>query len=143
VPPSNTDHYSENRQIPEGIYRIESLNPNSRYHLALRLDYPNAMDRAWAVEDGRAALGGDIMIHGRDVSIGCLAMGDQAAEDLFVLAADAGWDKAEVVLSPVDLRIEGLPLELTRLTEWTTSLYADIDTALRKYPMAKTLRPPG
>jgi murein L,D-transpeptidase YafK len=74
------------RQVPEGIYAVESLNPNSRFHLALRLDYPNAFDREMAAADGRANLGGDIMIHGSDVSIGCLAMGNEAAEDLFVLA---------------------------------------------------------
>ena len=26
------------RQVPEGCYRVASLNPNSRFHLALRLD---------------------------------------------------------------------------------------------------------
>ncbi|HEV8607397.1 MAG TPA: hypothetical protein VGQ99_18825 [Tepidisphaeraceae bacterium] len=25
------------RQVPEGLYRIEALNPNSRFHLALRI----------------------------------------------------------------------------------------------------------
>ncbi len=33
------------RQVPEGIYEIEGLNPNSAYHLSLGLDYPNAADR--------------------------------------------------------------------------------------------------
>ena len=32
-------------QVPEGLYRIESLNPNSRFHLSLRVSYPNAFDR--------------------------------------------------------------------------------------------------
>ncbi len=27
-------------QVPEGIYAVESLNPNSHYHLALHVDYP-------------------------------------------------------------------------------------------------------
>jgi hypothetical protein len=57
-------------QVPEGPYRIESLNPNSRFHLALRVNYPNAFDRAQAQTDGRTNLGGDIMIHGNAVSIG-------------------------------------------------------------------------
>jgi murein L,D-transpeptidase YafK len=26
------------RQVPEGIYRLVLLNPNSRYHVSLRLD---------------------------------------------------------------------------------------------------------
>jgi murein L,D-transpeptidase YafK len=33
------------QQVPEGFYEIESLNPNSLYHLAIRVNYPNAEDR--------------------------------------------------------------------------------------------------
>ena len=50
------------RQVPEGEYGVEALNPNSRFHVALRLDYPNAEDRAHAAREGRAGLGGDIKI---------------------------------------------------------------------------------
>ena len=50
------------RQVPEGVYDIESLNPNSRFHVALRVGYPNAFDRQMAGREGRTALGGDIMI---------------------------------------------------------------------------------
>jgi hypothetical protein len=78
------------RQVPEGIYKIESLNPNSHYHVALRVNYPNDFDKEHANLDGRTDLAGDIMIHGGAASIGCLAMGDPAAEDLFVLAAETG-----------------------------------------------------
>lgn len=74
-------------QVPEGLYRVESLNPNSLYHLALRIDYPNPADRELGAAEGRECLGGDIMIHGNTCSIGCLAMGDGAAEELFVMAA--------------------------------------------------------
>ncbi len=93
-------------QVPEGFYRIELLNPNSRYHLSLRVNYPNAEDRARARADGRSlsGLGGDIMIHGGAASIGCLAMGDPAAEDLFVLAARTGLDHLDLVIVPRDLR---------------------------------------
>src|ERR1043165_840429 len=52
------------RQVPEGTYRADSVNPNSRYHLSIRVSYPNAYDREVARRDGRANLGGDIMIHG-------------------------------------------------------------------------------
>jgi predicted amidohydrolase len=45
------------------------------------------------------------MIHGSDVSIGCLAMGDHAIEDLFVLAADTGIENVSVILCPFDPRI--------------------------------------
>lgn len=35
---------------------------------------------------------------------GCLAMGDEAAEKLFVLAADTGLHNIKVILAPFDLR---------------------------------------
>jgi hypothetical protein len=92
------------RQVPEGIYEIESLNPNSAYHVSLRLNYPNSFDRAQAAKDGRTNLGGDIMIHGKSVSIGCIAPGDEAAEDMFTLAADVGIGNVSVIISPTDFR---------------------------------------
>ncbi len=125
------------RQVPEGFYRIESLNPNSLFHLSLRLDYPNAADRARGRADGRTSLGGDIMIHGGNASIGCIAVGDVAIEDLFVLAADAGWDKARVVLSPVDFRARTMPSDFSPPTPWTAALHADLREAVSGLPRAR------
>lgn len=123
------------RQVPEGLYTIEYLNPNSDYHLSMKVSYPNAFDRARAAEEGRANLGGDIMIHGRDVSVGCLAMGDDAAEDLFILAARTGIEKIEVILAPVDFRERRLSTEaMGTLPTWTATLYPEIETALRALP---------
>jgi hypothetical protein len=107
-------------QVPEGFYRIELLNPNSRYHLSLRVNYPNDEDRARAAAEDRdpAGLGGDIMIHGGAASAGCLAMGDPAAEDLFVLAARTGLDHIELLIFPRDFRREPLgPEETTSLSQ--------------------------
>ena len=118
-------------QVPEGFYRIESLNPNSAYHLALRVNYPNRFDRAQAQTEGRANLGGDIMIHGSNVSAGCLAMGDEAIEDLFVLAAQVGAENIEVILSPVDFRTNKIA-ENARQPVWVKGLYAEIKNALMK-----------
>lgn len=39
-------------QVPEGIYHIDSLNPNSGFHLSIRLDYPNDFDRHMGKLDG-------------------------------------------------------------------------------------------
>ncbi|OQC59636.1 MAG: hypothetical protein BWX54_00551 [Verrucomicrobia bacterium ADurb.Bin018] len=114
------------RQVPEGLYRVESLNPNSRYHLALRVNYPNDHDRRRGREDGRTALGSDIMIHGNTCSIGCLAMGNEAAEDLFVLAAETGVENIAVILSPVDFRARDLPADTPLLPPWAGELYAAI-----------------
>ena len=95
------------RQVPEGFYGVEYLNPNSSYHLSMKIAYPNADDRARAALEGRTGLGGDIMIHGNTGSSGCLAMGDPAAEDLFILAARVGVENVEVLISPVDFRHRG------------------------------------
>lgn len=78
------------RQVPEGIYEIEGLNPNSNFYVSLRLNYPNDFDRRMAAADGRDNPGSDIYIHGGSASVGCLAMGDPAIEELFTLVEDSG-----------------------------------------------------
>jgi hypothetical protein len=118
------------RQVPEGLYKIESLNPNSHFHLALRVNYPNELDKEHARSEGRTNLGGDIMIHGGAASIGCLAMGDPAAEDLFVLAAETGIKNISVILSPVDFRVRDLPSNSPPSPNWTPELYGEIKKAL-------------
>jgi murein L,D-transpeptidase YafK len=120
------------RQVPEGLYRIESLNPNSMFHLSLRINYPNEFDRQQASRENRTNLGGDIMIHGSNVSIGCLAMGDKTAEDLFILAAETGIDNMSVILSPVDFRKSTFPEVTNTLPEWTDVLYEQIKQELSK-----------
>jgi hypothetical protein len=124
-------------QVPEGLYRIESLNPNSAFHLSLRVNYPNAFDRRRGAEDRRRRLGGDIMFHGSAVSIGCLAMGDEVAEDLFVLAADTGLPRVAVILAPWDLRRHPAPAGDASLPAWAPDLYASIAGALRRLPAVR------
>jgi hypothetical protein len=120
-------------QVPEGLYRAESLNPNSRFHLSIRLNYPNAFDKRMARADGRTRLGGDIMIHGHAVSIGCLAMGNSAAEELFVLAGGATGEPLQVIIAPTDFRASthrappGGPA-------WLPSLYDSLRLELKKFP---------
>ena len=126
------------KQVPEGIYAIELLNPNSSYHLSMRVGYPNAFDREQAAKEGRTKLGGDIMIHGKALSVGCLAMGDEVAEELFVLAADTKIENITVILSPMDFR-EGKTLpENAKLPSWTESLYPEIKSRLAEFPLPKT-----
>lgn len=119
-------------QVPEGRYRIESLNPNSLYHLALRVDYPNEFDRMKGKEEGRTDLGSDIMIHGKSASMGCLAIGDPAIEELFVLAAEVGLENIDVVLCPLDFRTRNLTPPLPGLPQWTLGLYADLRKDLER-----------
>ena len=117
-------------QVPEGIYLIDWLNPNSHYHLSMHIDYPNEYDKARAVEDGRENLGGDIMIHGGSASAGCLAMGDETAEDLFVLAAETGLANVEVILCPFDFQVHDLPAKTDQQPGWVMELYRIIKQRL-------------
>lgn len=119
-------------QVPEGLYRVESLNPNSLYHLALRVNYPNSQDRLWGKRDGRSELGSDIMIHGKTCSVGCLAMGDGGSEDLFVLAAETGVDNVSIILAPVDFRTRNLPAQMPPLPSWADELYETIKNEMQK-----------
>lgn len=111
------------QQVPEGIYEIESLNPNSLFHLSLRVNYPNSFDREKGRVDRREELGSDIMIHGSSVSVGCLAIGNQAIEDLFILVAETGIENVKLLLSPVDFRRHDLSVELPDMPKWTSELY--------------------
>jgi hypothetical protein len=120
-------------QVPEGIYGVTWLNPRSAYYLSLKLSYPNAFDRARAQEEGRSNLGGDIFIHGRDLSSGCLAVGDEAVEDLFVLAAKVGIGNVRVIIAPNDLRSKQPPTDLKYRPAWVPDLYQLLRGALEPF----------
>lgn len=74
------------KQIPEGFYYVNEFNPNSNYHLALGLNYPNAAD---AILSDQNQPGGDIYIHGNCVTIGCLPLTDSLIEQVYFLATVA------------------------------------------------------
>jgi murein L,D-transpeptidase YafK len=77
-------------QVPEGFYYITAslMKPDSTFHLAFNIGYPNAYDR----HHGRT--GSYIMIHGDRVSIGCLAMTDEKIEEIYTLC-DAALTKGQ------------------------------------------------
>jgi len=119
-------------QVPEGAYQIKGLNPNSAFHLSMELDYPNAWDLEHARAEGRSHPGTDIFIHGASASIGCLAMGDSAIEELFVLVVDVGPENADVYIAPTDLRTEPSP-SIRSGPAWLPELYDDLAEALRMF----------
>jgi hypothetical protein len=53
-------------------------------------------------------------------------MGDEAAEDLFVLAAETGLANIKVILSPVDFRVRDLPENLPALPAWVADRYSSL-----------------
>jgi hypothetical protein len=77
------------------------------------------------------------MIHGNAMSIGCLAVGNPASEELFTLACDTALDHIEVILTPVDFRTETLPPGFTPPCPWITTLYDQIKDRLNSLPTVK------
>jgi len=86
-------------KTPEGTYVIDGRNKDSRFHLSLRISYPNEKDKIRAKELG-VSPGGDIMIHGIknglswvgdahakvDWTNGCIAVSDEEIEEIERLA---------------------------------------------------------
>ncbi len=120
-------------QIPEGFYRLQALNPNSRFHVSIRVNYPNTFDLAHANRENRSTPGTDIFIHGSDRSIGCLAMGDPAAEELFVLAHDLGLANTELLIAPFDPRQSGFPPRIDA-PPWMSPVYEQLAERIRALP---------
>jgi murein L,D-transpeptidase YafK len=88
-------------KTPEGSYRISGRNPQSSFHLSLKVSYPDRKDREKAAELG-VSPGGDIFIHGlpngdgakpesylgRDWTFGCISVDNSAIEYLWHAVAD-------------------------------------------------------
>lgn len=73
------------KQSPEGFYTItkKQLKPNSKYHLALNLGFPNQYDRY------KKRTGSYLMIHGKCSSTGCYAMQNRQIEEIYKIAKNA------------------------------------------------------
>ena len=73
------------KQAPEGFYKVNRhrMNPNSKFHLAFNLGYPNAYDRS------HNRTGNFLMVHGKCSSAGCYAMTDGIIEEVYALAREA------------------------------------------------------
>lgn len=99
------------RQAPEGFYRVtrELMNPNSQFHLAFNLGYPNAYDRA------HNRSGDFLMVHGKCKSAGCYAMTDALIEEIYALARESFIGGQDVI------HVHALPF---RMTEENMARYA-------------------
>jgi murein L,D-transpeptidase YafK len=88
-------------RVPEGLYTISAHNPDSAYHLSLRISYPTPEQAAAATQRGFSA-GGDIMIHGLpngrewigsrqrkiDWTEGCIAVANREMDWLYQAVPD-------------------------------------------------------
>lgn len=94
--PAGPKRKAKDFRTPEGLYHIEARNPNSKFHRALRVSYPNAEDVARARAMG-VPTGGDIMVHGLpngqgevgmyhrsyDWTNGCVAVTDEEIDEMW------------------------------------------------------------
>jgi hypothetical protein len=100
----------------------------------MMIDYPNHYDRLQASKDGRSKLGNNIFLHGKSISVGCLAVGDHAIDQIFLLARRVGLSHIKLIIAPNDLR-EGKP-ETSNFAQprWLPELYHQITSALNEFP---------
>ena len=91
------------RQAPEGFYAVSKrlMNPQSLYHLAFNIAYPNAYDLA------QQYTGSAIMVHGNTVSVGCFAMTNEKIEEIYTLC-DAALTNGQGFF-----RVHSFPFRLT------------------------------
>ncbi|MBY0343279.1 MAG: L,D-transpeptidase family protein [Sphingomonadales bacterium] len=96
--PQGHKQFEGDERTPEGRYVIEGRNPGSAYHLSLKVSYPNAADRAFALAQGRSP-GGEIFIHGQPNSLpfgrvpgdwtdGCIALSNDEIAELWRIVPD-------------------------------------------------------
>ena len=126
-------------QIPEGVYRLTTFNPFSSMHLSLMINYPNHFDQLQASKDGRKKLGGDIFLHGKSLSVGCLAVGDKAIDQLFLLVRRVGLNHVQMIIAPNDLRREKPATSTFAQPRWLPELYQQISQELSRFPLSKNI----
>ncbi len=99
--PTGAKEYEGDQRTPEGIYTIDFHKPDSDYHLALHVSYPEQRDVDRAAAEGLSA-GSDIMIHGLpngrgwigrfhrrdDWTAGCVAVTDFEIEEIYRAVPD-------------------------------------------------------
>ncbi|HAU4219986.1 TPA: hypothetical protein F7090_14395, partial [Legionella pneumophila] len=121
------------KQIPEGIYKLVNFNPFSSMHLSMMINYPNSFDRQKGYMDGRKELGNNIFIHGKNLSVGCLAVGDLAIDQLFILARRVGLKNIQVIIAPNDLRYQKPSTSTFAQPRWLPELYKQISESLKPF----------
>lgn len=100
-PVGSKERQGDNK-TPEGRYTIDWRNPQSAYHLSLRISYPSKADK-WRANKQGVNPGGDIFIHGapngqgwkkwkynksRDWTNGCIAVTDAEMREIWNLVPD-------------------------------------------------------
>jgi hypothetical protein len=121
------------KQIPEGVYKLVNFNPFSSMHLSMMINYPNNFDKQKGYADGRRNLGNNIFLHGKNMSVGCLAIGDSAIDQLFILARRVGLVHMQVIIAPNDLRHHKPKTASFAQPRWLPELYKKISESLKPF----------
>ena len=109
VAPIGDKEQEGDQKTPEGVYLLDTRNPDSDFFLSIHISYPSSMDRADASQKGYDP-GGAIMIHGQpnvpiysvayyqkeDWTNGCIAVSNSDMIDIWLM-------------TPNNIRIEILP----------------------------------
>lgn len=124
------------KQAPEGFYATTSrlLNPRSRYHVSFDIGYPNTFDRH------HQRTGSLIMVHGKNVSIGCYAMTDPVIEEIFLIlkaALDAGQVEVPVHCFPFRMTSERLARAEAERSPWL-AFWQDLRAASDAFDRTRT-----
>jgi murein L,D-transpeptidase YafK len=121
---------------PEGFYSITAsqLNPESRFHRAINIGYPNQFDKS------NGFSGNFLMIHGGCASIGCYAMTDSSIDVIY------SYVRAALYNGQREVNINIFPFEMTdsNLKRYANSRFADFWQQIKPgYDYFKrTQRPP-
>ena len=78
-------------------------------------------------------MGGDIFIHGKSATIGCIPIGDEAIEEVFLLSKKAINNKIKVIISPRDFRKNPNYPKIEEIN-WEKELYEIINNELKTLP---------
>ena len=106
-------------------------------HLSIMINYPNSFDRLQATRESRVRVGSNIFLHGKALSVGCLAVGDKAIDQIFLLVHRVGLKNVQLIIAPNDLRKSKPATALHKQPKWVTQLYKKIEIALKKFPLQK------
>jgi murein L,D-transpeptidase YafK len=96
--PSGPKRRQGDHRTPEGLYVLDSRNPNSHFYKAFHISYPTSKDIAAAKKLG-VSPGGDIMLHGlpkeyafvgkahtlHDWTDGCIAVSNEEMDEIWTL----------------------------------------------------------
>jgi murein L,D-transpeptidase YafK len=124
------------KQAPEGIYTVgpKQLNPNSQWHRAFNLGFPNSHDAAL----GRT--GSFVMVHGGCSSVGCFAMTDAVVDELWqIVTAALGAGQARFQLQVFPFRMTAENFAARKDSPWLP-FWQDLKTVHDAFD--QTLLPP-